>query len=540
MELFELVIGLMIGAALLTTLARRIGAPYPVILAVAGAALALLPTEKISAGLDPELALALFVAPVLLDAAYDTSPRDLKANWVPVFSLVFFAVGVTVAAVALVARWLVPDMAWPVAIALGAIVAPPDATAATSILRVVAPPHRVKVILEGESLLNDASALLIYRLAVGVALGGALTPWQAVPTLFYTAGGGVALGAGLGWILPKLARRIDEIPVHVAMQFAGTFAVWILADTIKVSPILTVVAYAVTIAQMTAGQQGAENRRTSFAVWDVAVYVLNALAFILVGLQLHPILSRIGDRQGVFLGFSVAVLATVILARVAWVLAYNRGWALRNRILAHREGQPVEAPSFKASLVVSWCGMRGIVTLATALALPNGGDGPGGFPYRDLLVTAAFAVVLGTLIIQGLTLGPMLRWFKLADDGANEREEKLARHEVARAAFALLEGREESEARLLKREYAVRMREQTSDASVDAEVIGGLRMDAIGAERKALERLRRQRTIGDDTYHAIEEELDWAEGHALTRKRALDELGPLDQSPAQDGTGEPR
>ncbi len=525
MQLFELVIGLLIGAALLTTLARRVGAPYPVVLALGGAALALLPTDKIPARLDPDLALALFVAPVLLDAAFDTSLRDLRANWVPVFSLVLFAVVVTVGAVAVVAHTLVPEMPWAVAITLGAIVAPPDATAATSILRVLAPPHRMKVILEGESLLNDASALLIYRFAVAAALGGSVTPWQAAPALALSCVGGVALGIGSAWLFHKVTRFIDDIPVHVVLQFVGTFAVWLIADWLKVSPILTVVAYAVTIAQV-ASDQGAQNRRSSFAVWDVAVYVLNALAFILLGLQLHPILRDIGDKGAFYLGFSAAVLATVILARIAWVLAYNRGWLLHSKLF---QGGLGNVPPLQASFVVSWCGMRGIVTLATALALPYGEDGGTAFPYRDLLVAAAFAVVLGTLVIQGLTLGPLLRWLDLADDGEMQREEKIARQEVARAALSMLEDKHQPEADLLKREYAIRMREQTTDESVDAAVIGKLRMEAIAAERKALARLRRNRTIGDDTYHTVEEELDWAEGHALSRNQALADLGPLDE-----------
>ncbi len=530
MALFELVIALLIGAAVLTTLARRVGAPYPVILAVAGAALALLPSDKISAHLDPELALALFVAPVLLDAAYDTSPRELRANWAPVFSLVLFCVVVTVAAVALVAHWLVPDLPWAAAIALGAIVAPPDATAATSVLRAIAPPHRLMVILEGESLLNDASALLIYRFAVGAALGASVTPWSAIPALLFSAGGGVALGVALGWAFPRLTKRIDDVAVHVAMQFAGTFAVWVIAERIGASAVLTVVAYALTLAQTTQTGQDASNRRASFAVWDVAVYVLNALAFILVGLQLHPILRSADGQEWFYLGFAGAVLATVVLARIAWVMIYHRGLTLHRRLAAARNGDERDPPSIQAALVVSWCGMRGIVTLATALALPYG-EGGQAFPHRDLLVTAAFGVVLGTLVLQGLTLGPILRWLDLADDAEPEREAKIARREIARAAFAMLDRRTEEEAGLLKEEYAIRMREEDADTSVDAAVIGGLRTDAIRAERKALDRLRRNRTIGDDTYRVLEEELDFAEVHATTRKQALAELAAADEAP---------
>lgn len=525
MPFFELIIGLLIGAAVLTTVSRRIGAPYPVVLAVAGTAFALLPLDGLSPRLDPSLALTLFVAPVLLDAAFGTSPRDLRANWIPVFSLVLFCVGVTVAAVAVVARWLVPDMPWSVAIALGAIVAPPDATAATAILRLISPPHRVLVILEGESLLNDASALLIYRFAVGLAMGGSLTPWQAVPALVFTAAGGCGLGFALGWLFPKLTRRIDDIPVHIAMQFVGAFGVWIVAERLGVSPILTVVAYAVTLAQGPLNQ-GAENRRTSFAVWDVATYVLNALAFMLVGLQLHAILEHIDGRGWLFAIFSLAVLATVILARIAWVTIYNRGWSLHHRWRTARGRDVGAEPSWQASVLVSWCGMRGIVTLATALALPDGNGGGAVFPHRDLLIAAAFTVVLGTLVLQGLTLGPLLRRLDLADDDEVGREERRAREDSARAALAMLDRRKEPEAAPLRSEYKTRLREQATDGTVNGDVMNRLRLDAIETERGVLDKLRRNRTIGDDAYRTVEEELDWAEGHAAGRKRGAADMPP--------------
>src|SRR6266511_2456695 len=191
---FQLVIVLLFVGAVLASAARRLNAPYPALLALAGAALALLPNAP-TVALDPELALALFVAPVLLDAAFDSSPRDLKENWRAVTSLALVAVGLTVAAVALVARWLVPEIPWPAAIALGAIVAPPDAAAATAVLRQLRPPHRLMVILEGESLFNDASALLIYRLAVGVALAGALSPAKVIPLLLLVCLGSIVRGA---------------------------------------------------------------------------------------------------------------------------------------------------------------------------------------------------------------------------------------------------------------------------------------------------------------------------------------------------------
>src|SRR6266702_4293628 len=218
MAVFELVIGLLFVGALLSAWARRLSAPYPALLA---------------------LALTLFVAPVLLDAAFDSSPRDLKENWRAVTGLALVAVGLTVAAVAVVARWVVPQLPWSAAIALGAIVAPPDAAAATAVLRQLRPPHRVLVIIEGESLFNDASALLVYRLAVAAALTGSFSGWRALPTLALVTAGSILLGAVLSRATLFLASRVEDVATSVIVQFLSTFAVWMVAERLGLSGIIT-------------------------------------------------------------------------------------------------------------------------------------------------------------------------------------------------------------------------------------------------------------------------------------------------------------
>ncbi|MBV9748124.1 MAG: cation:proton antiporter, partial [Acetobacteraceae bacterium] len=369
MVVFELVLALLLGGVGLALLAPRLGVPWPALLALAGAALAFVPGAP-AVALDPGLALALFVAPVLLDAAYDASPRDLRANWVPVGSLVLVAVGLTVAAVAATARWLVPAMPWAAAVALGAIVAPPDAAAATAVLREVRLPHRLTVILQGESLLNDASALLIYRLAVSATAGG-VTAWSG-PLLALAAVGGVLLGIVLARAYLAIVARLEDGAPSVVLQFLGTFGVWLLADALRLSAILTVVAYAITLARLAPARTRARQRRASYAVWDVAVFVLNILAFILVGLQLRSILARLDGRALHYAGFALAVLAAVILVRTAWVMTYNTGVRWKNRRFGARAARPMMLPTVQSGLLVSWCGMRGIVTLAAALALPGG------------------------------------------------------------------------------------------------------------------------------------------------------------------------
>src|SRR6195952_3131279 len=291
---FEWIIGLLLGAVLLSALARRTKVPYPTFLALGGMALAFLPGSP-SWTLEPDLALALFVAPVLLDAAFDTSLRDLRDNWLPVTTLVFVAVGLTTAVVALVARWLVPDLPLAAAIAPGAIVAPPDAAAATAILRQVNLPYRLLKTLEGESLLNDASALLIYRVAVGAAAVEHFKWSEFAPTILLALAGSLVAGFLFAKLSMTLTRRITDAPSAIIVQFAGTFTVWIVAEHIGLSGILTIVAYALTIARTPPARIPGRLRVPSYAVWDTAVFVLNVLAFVMIGMQLRPIWERLAE-----------------------------------------------------------------------------------------------------------------------------------------------------------------------------------------------------------------------------------------------------
>jgi monovalent cation/hydrogen antiporter len=527
MDVFEVIIALLLAGALLAALARRLGTPYPALVALAGAALALVPGTPTLA-LDPELALALFVAPVLLDAAFDASPRDLRANWRPVASLALGAVALTVVAVALVAHALVPGLPWAAAIALGAIVAPPDAAAATAVLRQLRPPHRLLVILEGESLFNDASALLIYRLAVGAAAAGSLSGWSVLPMLLVVTVGSIGLGLVLARVMLIANTRIHDVATAVIVQFVGVFAVWLTAERLHLSGIITMVVFAMAVARVAPDRTPARLRIPSYAVWEVAVFVLNVLAFILVGMQLRSIVERL-DRPTLidFAGVAAVVCAVTILARIAWMTGAT---ALnRRRCRPRPDGTPgptdAVALSPRAAAVVAWCGMRGTVTLAAALALPAGHDGVAPFPYRDLILFTAFAVVLGTLVVQGMTLRPLMAHLQLADDGAVEGEVRLARVETLRAATSVLAAAPDVEtAALLRRRYELLLRhaEATLDGGENgaAEVQSELSAHAdtvraaAAAERRRLSALRADGTIGDDAFHRIEEELDWAELNA--------------------------
>ena len=506
---FEWIIGLLLGAVVLSALARRIKVPYPIFLALGGALLAFVPSGP-SWTLEPDLALALFVAPVLLDAAYDTSLRDLRNNWLPVSTLVFVAVGVTTAVVALLAHWLRPDMPWAAAIALGAIVAPPDAAAAAAILRQVNLPYRILKILEGESLLNDASALLIYRVAVGVATAQHFKWNEFAPSIALALAGSLVAGYLFARISMLLTRRISEAPSSIIMQFAGTFTVWIVAEHIGLSGILTIVAYAITIARIAPARTPARLRVPSYAVWETTVFVLNVLAFMLIGMQLRPIWTQLDE--GVQLQYCVVaawILAAVIVARIGWVLLYGAALRLLAMLGLLRPRDSTAVPPLKGGIVVAWCGMRGIVTLAAAFALPEG------FPYRDLILLTAFVVVLGSLVIQGLTLRPLILALRLQDDNPVAIEVGRGRAVAYRAALEEIDGDPSEEAEILRLEYRALLSRAEDDP--DGGISSGelpadpLRRRAIDAARRSILALRGSEAIGDDAFHTLEEELDRAE-----------------------------
>lgn len=510
MEIFEWILVLLVGAVGLTAIARRIAVPYPSLLALGGAALALLPSAP-ELRLDPELTLALFVAPVLLDAAYDTSLRDLRRNWIPVTCLVLAAVILTTAAVAWLAHTLVPGMPWAAAIALGAIVAPPDAAAASAVLKQLKLPHRVLVILEGESLLNDASALLIYRLAVMAVASGGLELNQVAPMFVLSVVGSVVAGYALARLVAVLLARVDDASSSIVLQFASTFGVWILAEKIGLSAIVTVVVYAVSAAQDGPRLMPARRRIPSYAVWDTVVFVLNVLAFVLIGLQLRPILSALDATQRIeYLKIAAAVLGTVVLIRIVWSCIYHSIARLKVRFFGGGTWPGPKAPSIKGGIVISWCGMRGIVTLAAAYALPVA------FPFRDLILLCAFCVVVGTLVLQGLTLRPLILSLGLKDDRPVDREVHLINRRMTQVALAALDGDRSAESDVLRQELAS-LRDGTS--SVDEEPHGHSRHDelrarVIGAQRSMLLEMRASDEIGDDAFHQVEERLDWAELNA--------------------------
>jgi Na+/H+ antiporter len=504
MHAFETILAVLLGAVLLSLVARKLKAPFPPFLALGGAAVAFLPFAP-ELTLDPELVLALFVAPVLLDSSFDSSPRDLKRNIVPITFMTLAAVGITVVAVAFTARQLEPEMGWAVAIALGAIVAPPDAAAATAVLRAVPVPYRIRTILEGESLFNDASSLLIYRLAVTAALGGMAAGWGLAATIVWALAGSVGFAMAAAWITTRLTRGITDAPSAILIQFIGTFGLWIAAEKLGLSAIVTVVVYGLTIARL-AARNAASVRAPAYTVWETVVFALNATAFALVGLQIGPIWRGLDPAQrGEYALFAVAVLGVAVLARLVWVMGYNSFLRLKNHWFGAHVPEGMTPPTAASGLIIGWAGMRGVVSLAAAYALPMS------FPHRDLLLLATFAVVMGTLVVQGLTLGPLIRLLGVHDDGQLEHEIKRARQVVTQAAVDCLKGRRGRIVERLKDEYDDRLKAVMSKAADDGRVeieSDRIRAELLEAKRDALMAMRTSGEIGEAAYYQIEEELD--------------------------------
>jgi CPA1 family monovalent cation:H+ antiporter len=509
----EVLLIMVLAAVALAALARRVGAPYPVFLALGGVLLALLPGAP-SFTVPPELALALFIAPVLLDAAYDASPRDLKDNWIPLTGLVVFAVGLTTVAVALVARTLLPGMPWAPAIALGAVVAPPDAAAATAVLRPLRPPHRILTILEGESLLNDASALLIFRLATGAVAAGGFSLAAVGPAFLLAVAGSMVAGPVLAWLFVLFIEKVQHVPTTILLQFISTFGVWILAEYIGLSGVLTMVCYAMTAARHSPARTPARIRIPAYAVWETVVFVMNLLAFIFIGLQLRPILDTLeAAGRARYMAVAGAVLLTVILVRIVWQMSFNAVVRWRHRRLGFHPPRPMLQPTFGSGLIISWAGMRGIVSLAAALALPAG------FPYRDLIVLIAFSVVLGTLVIQGLTLKPLLRALNLKDDDPIAHELSEARACALRAGLATFEQDQSPIADAMRQAFAMRLAPEAREGDgARRSPAAQIPCAALHAARQAVLAMRARNEIGDDAFHLVEEDLDWLEMAVGTKR----------------------
>src|SRR5688572_22697795 len=417
----EIVI-LLLGVVLaLTTIAQKIVVPYPILLVIGGLILSLIPGVP-TVALNPDLVFLVFLPPILWAAAYFTSWREFRLNLRPISLLAVGLVVVTGGAVAMVAHLLLPGMGWAEAIALGAIVSPPDAVSATAIGKRLRIPRRVVTILEGESLVNDATALVVYRMAVGVAVGGTFVPAEGVVTFLFAASVGVGIGIAVSSVTRWALCATNDSFTEIAITLLAPYVAWVLGEQAHASAVLACVAGGLHLRRHFSAAVSPITRIQGRAVWDVLVFMLNGFIFILIGLQLNALSQAIPEgRLGPVLMTGALVSLTAILVRLGWVpLA-----ALIPRLSASiRRRDPL--PPWSGIFLIGWTGMRGIVTLAAALALPVSTAAGTPLPFRAEIILISFSVIVATLVLQGLTLTPLIRALHLEDDQGLEREEMLA------------------------------------------------------------------------------------------------------------------
>src|SRR5882672_9929545 len=424
----ETVIALLAAVLALATAARRVLIPYPIFLVLGGLVIGVVPNVPI-VRLDPDLVFLIFLPPVLWSAAYFTSLRDFRANLRPITLLAVGLVLATTAGVAAAARFVMPGLSWPAAIALGAIVSPPDAVAASAIARRLGIPFRIVTVLEGESLINDAAALVLYRSAVAAVVTGAFSLTDALWQFVLTSAGGVLIGLIVGGVVCGALRLTDDSLTETAITLLAPYAAWILAERTHTSGVLACVAGGLAIRQFFSAAVAPATRMQTNAVWRL-------LIFVLIGLQLGAIREAglsADLRTLVRLGALISIAAIVI--RLIWVPLAVAIPRYVSRALRARD--PI--PPWPWVLLLSWIGMRGIVSLAAALALPVTTATGAPFPYRDEIILVTFAVILATLVLQGLTLTPLIRFLELGEDRTLELEEARAREDAAKAALARLD-----------------------------------------------------------------------------------------------------
>ncbi|HKO84819.1 MAG TPA: Na+/H+ antiporter [Actinomycetota bacterium] len=513
-----LLLVLMVAVGGLSVLAGTIRVPYPILLVLGGLVLGFLPGVP-PAELPPDLVLVLFLPPLLYQAAFFSSPRDLRAQARPITLLAVGLVLATMSAVAAAAHTIVGGLPWAAAFTLGAIVAPTDPLAATAIARRLGVPRRLVTVLEGESLVNDASALVAYRLAVAAVVAGSFSLWGAGLQFVGRGIGGVAIGLAVGWLIAEARRRIEDPVVEIVLSVVTGYAAYLPAELMGASGVLAAVTAGLYVGWRAPELASPSTRLLGFSFWEVLVYLLNAVLFVLVGLQLHPILTGVsGSSAAVLLGQAALVSAVVIAVRIVW--GFSVPYLVR--ALDRRPAQRARRVGARERLVASWSGMRGAVSLAAALALPLETSTGQPFPQRNLIIFVTFGVIFATLVLQGLSLPWLIRRLGLHRDDSEEQEELRGRLRATDAALtrleelAVQEWTREDTVQRMRGLYQFRRRRlkaragYLADDGVQDRSLAYQRLvrELLEAQRREIVRLRNQGQISNEVMHRIERDLD--------------------------------
>ena len=514
-EVEIILVALLVSVAVLSAAARAINVPYPIVLVIGGAILGVAPIGLPEAQLDPDLVLVIFLPPLLYSSAFFANLRDLRADLRPISLLSIGLVLATVVVVAWVAHGLIDGLTWPAAFALGAIVGPTDPVAATAIAGRLGVPRRVVSILEGESLINDATALVAYRIAVRAATGTvAFSLLDAGWDFLWKAAGGIAVGLAVGWAIAWVRKRLDDPLLENTIGLLSGYAAYVPAERLQLSAVLAAVTVGCYVGWQAPRIASPTTRLQGFGMWELLVFLMNAFLFVLMGLQLPVILAALDTTDWqTLLGYGAAISAAVVLTRLAW----QHTIVFIIRALDRRQSVRARRGSWRVRTVVGWAGMRGAVSLAAALALPPA------FPQRGLLIFLTFAVIFVTLVLQGLTLPPLIRALGVVDDGTEEeREELKARLLATKAAIDRIDElasedwtRDDTMERMRglyeyrKRRLAARAGKIEDDGFEDRSLAYQTAVrEVLEAQRREVVRLRNEGTISNDLMHRLERELD--------------------------------
>lgn len=527
MSPIETFLGLLLVSLSIALLAKRLDQPYPIALVLAGLALTFIPGAP-QVELNPDLVFFLLLPPILSEAAFFTSWRDFWRLRRPILLLAFGLVAFTSSVIAALCVLFIPGMTWSTGFLLGAIISPPDAAAATSITRGLGLPKRVMQILEGESLVNDASALTLYRFAIIAVSTGSFSWGAAFTSFLWIAVGGTAIGLVLGWLYVKGFRWIRDPEIEILSTFLLSYLSYFLAEQVHSSGVLAAVASGLMLGWHSPTLFNANTRIRGFAVWRTFIFFINSTIFLLIGLQIPLVMQGLGGYPlDALLGWAGIIILGVILTRLAWV--FPAAWLPRWLSPRIRQNEP--NPGWRNVLIVGWTGLRGVVSLAAALALPLETERGLPFPYRNLLLFLSFAAILGTLVFQGLTLRPLIRLLRPPVDKSSEEEELHARIHTTEAVLTHLAEMHErgqcSGAALdrIRGYYGDRLTELkarlehtagSSDTAPSPDTFQSLAEQRIWWQLAQLERslvvdLRRQRHIGDEALHALERDIDLLE-----------------------------
>ncbi|MFL5865836.1 MAG: Na+/H+ antiporter, partial [Thermoleophilaceae bacterium] len=430
-----LIAGLLVAVAGLSALARQLSIPYPIVLVIGGAAMGFVPGLP-EVKLNPEVVLVIFLPPLLYAAAFFANLNHIRASLRPLTLTTVLLVLVTMTAVAVVAHGLIGGLSWAAAFALGAVVSPTDPLAGAAIMRRLGMPRRLVSTVEAEGLFNDATALVAYKVAVAAVVSGSFSLANAGLRFVAGAAGGVLIGLAVGWLIAEIRARTTDTQVSITISLLSGYAAFVPADLLGASGVIAAVTTGLYMGFRGPSIISARTRLQGFYVWDVLDFLINAILFVLVGLQLRSVVDGLGGYSaGQLAGYAVAVSGVVMLTRLVWL--FTTPYVIR--ALDRRPSQRARRVGARPRLAIAWSGMRGAVSLAAALAIPLHTDAHQPFPQRDLIIFLTFCVIFATLVLQGLTLGPLIRWLGINDEGADAEEELRARLVATRAALDRLD-----------------------------------------------------------------------------------------------------